>query len=459
MPPNRHGRRLLLTLGLLLLITVLVRSVSSPRQVRRLADGSTVTLERLTVNQPHQDYPGGWKEQFLAGLSPQLAKAVTGYQPDPLSVDPHVPVVWISWKGTPKMRSLWDFPYRWTVFDADGCETQVELSRQVCTANVAMQQQALGLRTYPRHGSPCGLRLYKTPANAAPRPVAEFPLPALGTPVPRNVLPPAPQTVARDGEVAYELRRFVSGCDQFSALSPPVFDDPTMRFTHVEIATTRKGRPTEEWMPVSFELRGDEGTVLDGGTSYGPKPRGNVTQLSHYQSLVEKERHWRVRVEVARTPRAHFAPEELVVLRKVRVPTRAERPSATAAEPVPVTGNVQGVSVACFGIRWSTLGPPYAEAVVELQGVQRSGLRATLVKATDDSGRDVLVPEGKSRIDELLQAYALMVGHEFPLLIRKPMKTVDLTFAVQRTRFVEFQATPTRPMGPAAQRAQTVTLR
>lgn len=468
MHPNRNGRRLLLTLGLLLLVTVLVLGASprrTPWQARRLPDGSTVTLEGFTFGQPHRFRTGGWKGQLFGSLLPKPAEAATGLHALALpEVDPQVPVAWLSWKAAPKWSFLRDATHHWAVFDADGCETQADgwvHSYQFLGGGADVQPLAVELRAYPRHGSPCGLRLYEDQVNAAARPVAEFPLPPFEAPVrfEQHVHLGLPQRQARSGDLAFELRRFVTGCDLFSALTPALFDDATRRSTYLELAATRQGRPTEEWMPVSFRLEGSAGNRFDAGAYANPRRRGNVTQLSLVQNLFAKEGDWRVRVEVARTPSAHFAPEELIVLRKVPVPTPAGKSRFSVEAEAPVGGTVNGIPLACRGLRWSSMGPPYAEAVVDLRMERLSGYRATLVKATDDSGRDVPLPEGESRINEFLQMSTPMVQFDLPLLIRKPMKTVDLTFAVQRTRFVEFQATPTRPKGAAPTKLQTVTLR
>jgi hypothetical protein len=437
----------------------------TPWQVRRLPDGSTVTLEGFTRGQPHRFRTGGWKGQFFGSLLPQQAEAATGLHTLTLPlVDPQVPVAWLSWRPASRASTASPASYHWTVFDADGCETQADgwvRSYVLLGSSIDLTPMSLELRAYPRHGSPCGLRLYEDQVNAAPRRVAEFRLPPFEAPVQfqQHVHIRMPQRVARNGDLAFELRRFVTGCDLFSALTPPAFDDPTRRSTYLEIAATRQGRPTEEWMPVSFRVEGSVGNRFDAGAYGNPKRQGNVTQLSLPQNLFAKEGPWWVSVEVARTPHAHFAPNELIVLRKVPVPTRAGKSQFITGEVAPVSGIVNGVPLACRGLRWSSLGPPYAEAVVDLRIDRLPGYRATLVKATDDSGRDVPLPEGESRINEFSQLSTPMVQFDLPLLIRKPMKTVDLTFAVQRTRSVTFQATPTQPAGPAPQGYQPVTER
>jgi hypothetical protein len=456
MPSNRWGRRLLLTGALLLLITLLALGAapaSVKRQARRLPDGTVVTLEAFTFHQPHRFSSGGRVGQLFAPYLSAGAQQAAGLYAESLpDIDPKTPVAWLSWKKSPGTNSL---GYQWMVFDEDGCETQLNGWPGLLGPDAGKRYFPLALHFYPRWGHTWGLRLYAEQVNAPAKPVAEFRLPPLGPE--RQPPQPAltPRRIAREGELEFELRRFVTGADLYTPSTPPLYGNPTRRTTHLEIAAKRNGQPTADWMPVSFRLSDDMGNALDAGAYANPKQKDNVTRLSFYQNLFREQRHCRLRVEVARTPGAHFRPEELLVIRNVPTPSRSAAPGSSLWFNAPKLLSANGSALACRGIAWSSMGPPYAELKLDLLGKPLAGTRITLLKAVDDAGRTVPLT-GAPSIHDFTALDQPLVRYELPLTIRKPMKAVDLTVAVQRTRFVEFQASPTRPTGPVPTSLQAV---
>jgi hypothetical protein len=341
------------------------------------------------------------------------------------------------------------------VYDEDGCETQLNGWPGFLDPDVEKRYFPLALHFYPRWGHAWGLRLYKEQVNAAAKRVAEFRLPPLGVERQSPQPAPTPRRTAREGELEFELRRFVTGAELYTPLTPPLYGNPTRRTTHLEIAAKRNGQPTADWMPVSFRLSDDMGNALDAGAYANPEQQGNVTRLSFNQNLFREQRSFRVRVELARTPSAQFRPEELLVLRNVPVPPRPNQADARPQVITPKPLIVDGLPLNLWGIRWSSLGPPYAEVKLDLKTKSLSGRRITLLKAVDDTGC-LLPQEDGTRAIDFSSLGTPLVRYELPLTIRKRMKTVDLTVAVQRTRFVEFQASPTRPTGPVPRTLQAV---
>lgn len=398
--------------------------------------------------------------QFFAPYLPQRTQPATGLRAHSLpEIGPQIPVVWLSWKKAPGSSTPFGPEYVWTVFDADGCETRVDDWYHWDNSAPKKVPLALALHAFPRWGRRWGLRLYKKePLNAPAKAVAEFPLPPIGQVEHPDRTVPIPRLTAREGELEFELLRFVTGADYTSPLTPPIDGDPTRHATYLKVAAKRNGRSTRDWMPVSFQLGDSTGNFLDAGASANPIRQGNVTQLFLWQNLFAESRSWRVRLEVARTPSAPFRPEELVVLRNVPTPSRSAPPYQSPWLNAPRSLTANGMSLECRGISWDSMGPPYAEVTLELQGQPLAGTRVTLLKAVDDSGRAVPL-EGESRINDFGSSGTPLVAYELPLAIRKPTKSVDLTLAVQRTRFVEFQASPTRPTGPMPRSPQAVTSR
>lgn len=451
-----------MTAVLLLLVTGISLGVSqsqAPRQSRTLPDGSVVTLEAVTFDQPHRfSNRGGVGQLFGPYLSPGAQQSTGLYVQSLPEIDPKTPVAWLSWKMPPGSTSTVDEMYQWMVFDEDGCETQLRDWPGFFGEYVEKRYFPLALHVYPRWGRPWGLRLYDEQVNAAAKSVAEFRMPQIGLEGPPKRLAAAPRLTAREGELEFELLRFATGADSYTPLTPPLHGNPTRCTTHLEIAAKRNGQPTTDWMPVSFRLSDDTGNALDAGEFANPVQTGSVTRLSLWQNLFAEQRSWRVRAEVARTRSAPFRPEEIAVLRNVPTPSRSDPPGVSRWFEAPRALTANGMSLVCRGIGWSSMGPPYAQVRLELKGKPLAGTRVTVLKAIDDSGR-ALNLDGEWRIIDFNRSGTPLVMYELPLTIRKPMKTVDLTVAVQRTKFIEFQASPTRPTGPVPTSLQAVTSR
>lgn len=448
-----------MTAVLLLLVTGISLGVSprrAPRQSRTLPDGSVVTLEALTFQQPHRFSNRGRVGQLFGPYLPPSAQQATGIFAESLPyIDPQVPVAWISWK---RPATPFGPIYDWMVYDADGCESQLggefNWGGGADTKNYSSQ----ALYAYPRWGRPWGLRLYELQFNAAAKRVADFPLPQIGQTGRSDEATPTPRLTARDGDLEFALRRFATGCSWESDTVPPKYGDPVERSTHLEIAATQSGRPTQDWMPVSFQLSDKNGNLLSAGAEVNPVQKGNVTQLRLRKNLFAEQRSWRVRVEVARSPSARFRPEEVVVIRNVPTPSRSDPSYQSPWLNAPRSLGANGMTLNCRGMRWGPLGPPYAEVTMELKGQPRAGTRITILKAVDASGRTVPLVSG-SEVDEFNWLEPPAVWHRLRLAIQRPTKTVDLTVAVQRTKFIEFQASPTRPTGPVPTSLQAVTSR
>jgi hypothetical protein len=110
-----------------------------------------------------------------------------------------------------------------------------------------------------------------------------------------------------------------------------------------------------------------------------------------------------------------------------------------------VGATVNGMRIEMTGIGWSSHGPPYAEISLSFPGANLRGWRVTPIRVIDDQGREA--PSGKfepTHLDVDLDK-PTMVFVKLPFEVHKPMKTVDVTIAVQKTRFVEFLASPTWP--------------
>ncbi len=137
-----------------------------------------------------------------------------------------------------------------------------------------------------------------------------------------------------------------------------------------------------------------------------------------YTELWPDERAWKL--EPAFVREHTFDPDELWTLRSVRVPGAGE---VTGAGP---TFSKDGGVLRFLGMSGTTVKVSMERKV--------PGLRVTLVRATDDQGRPV-----RRRV-------AFWEGNPYAATLEPPRgRSLDLTFAVYRTRKVEFLAAPVRP--------------
>ena len=136
---------------------------------------------------------------------------------------------------------------------------------------------------------------------------------------------------------------------------------------------------------------------------------------------------------------AHFDPADLWTARGVPVPKRGAiaRSAATAAR--------HGAAVQLLGIGspgHSIFGWIAYPGHVPMAYVQApsslAGFRVSLVRAIDDRGREAPPIRSGFWMNDKRTQYSL------PLHIPPGAKRVDLTFAVSRSRFVEFIVKPSR---------------
>ncbi|MGV3722922.1 MAG: hypothetical protein ACO1SX_18645 [Actinomycetota bacterium] len=423
------------------------RSGRAVEQRRSLNDGTTVTLLGVTAGRPHQITTGNPVAQIIAPLAPAALTRSTGFgrftRPD---VPPETPVAWIYTRAMAPLLPTQDFGglQLWTIGDEDGCETQL-IGPYTHESGGAWAVSSFELTTFPRHGKRIALRAYRW--SATPKPTVELWAP---NPASRSypVWDEAPTPVhAVDGDVRYTLRRFVSGADHVSSAVPPRFNNRRDASTHLEIEATRGGRPVLDWMPVSFELQDATGNLIGAGNYANPRREGNLTHLSFYQNLFKGERTWRIRAEVARTPSGEFSAAETYTFRDLAAPARST-PALERMQPKDQrVAIVNGMRVEMTGVRWSSHGPPYAEIGLGFPGAKPRGWRVTPIRVVDDQGREAPSGRYEPTLLDLSHDQLPTVLVELPFEIRKPMKTVDVTIAVQKTRYVEFMASPTRPVG------------
>jgi hypothetical protein len=325
------------------------------------------------------------------------------------------------------------FASRLVAFDEHGCEIEAggHIRRFAFGWPTGDLVEAWTLPVFPRRGKVVGLRASILDANEKWARAFELtvPNPASG---PHPVWQPRPLPLtAHAGDLAVTLTGLVGGVKPAEGGSWLTSD---RRLTRATFQVTQGGRPTAEWEPVAIQVSDATGNTWSDLGFPPPEPRG-TKQFFIEGAPWPDETAWKLRVEMARA--ASSAPEELWTFRDLLVPRpdRAARPNRTVTRHG-VTLQLQGI----FGPRLPLLVPLKrrynASALLHLSPAA-DDVRLRLVAATDDRGRAL----STSRIG--WRGEGGRHGCSFNLL--PGAKSLNLTFALQKSRFVEFLAKPSHP--------------
>jgi hypothetical protein len=282
---------------------------------------------------------------------------------------------------------------------------------------------------FPRRGDPLRLRVEYREIGSPWVTAASFTLrnPARG-PFPRWTATPLPATV-RQGDLAFTLTDLTTDLDA-SDLPKAVREGD---WTRAGFRATRGGKPAPEWQPVDVMLSDATGNAWMPPDRFLDR-RAAETRLLFGGRLCPAEPAWKLRVRFAR--RSGFAPEELWTVRYAPVVGYDETPRT------PIAAKRQGITLQLGPMvqyaTYDTPDPvsalPYRIGAEVVVSPVPADLRLTLLWATDEDGRQ-LIPRWQA--DD-------RGCYDFKLYGRAPVRSVNLTFAIQRCRTVEFVAAPAR---------------
>jgi hypothetical protein len=457
----RKTRRLLILLPIalfLLVIVVAVKTLGRSPALRewRLPDGSRVTVEGFTYGPEHRFLHGtGWQGLLLTFLP---AKSKRDFMRRYRCRDIHVPsrpggdslAVWTLLHQASR-TSGW--PLRITAVDEHGLASEAAGTTHAEYLNYPPTERFEGwqLASFPRRGKNLHLRVTAHPwQTRSDTSLGELvlPNPSLG-PHP-SWTPELFPIRCRSGDLECTLTGLTTGLtqrdvvtDAGSALTThygqPVARSRETAWTCATFRIRRNGRTQPEWQPI--DIRGADAT---GNTfanpSRAPTHAGDEARLYFASTLWPDEPAWKLKVTFART--TGFAPVELWTVRDIPVPE-------PGGEAYPVaTAQRKGVTVSLGRISgpWPLMRPSTPDwlrfrAVVEVNlSPKAEDLHVTFVRATDEQGREL-----SPRLNDEYRG-----RYSFGLHGPSPAKKLNLTFAIHRSRSVEFLAKaslspPTRP--------------
>jgi hypothetical protein len=415
--------------------------------IGRLPDGTELRLEAVTVGPRHCLIRGRYWQRLLAPLLPPSLRGQSGatvctYR----GGRPGAVVFWTTWDRSSPATD-WD---RAVAFNEGGEETEAT-ARAFYESVPPRGEKVRGwvVPAFPRRGGKLGLRIY---AHHQRDPVAEFvvPNPAPG-PYPVWTASPLPAT-ASDGPLAFALTELQCG-DQAPRRLPPSYHE--RGWTHAAFRVSENGHPTDRWEPVRVCIMDATGNSLAPQfpwAEFRSRQHGE-THLRFLGNLPRGEATWKLRAEFV--PIRGFAPGELWTVRGVTIP-RGHRDGQA------------GSTARWYGrplhLRVRAMARPWRQGSIDVDTRMEplvEGLRVAMVRATDDRGRSCL-PSGREWIDFLpspdeaprptLAIDGPFGSYFYPqywafgsydeLRPAADAKRVDLTYAVVRSRFVQFTVKP-----------------
>jgi len=430
------------------LVWVVVARGAAPQSVR-LADGTVFTLEAVTYAKEHQRYlvpiwTRLWYQFARRVLRKSTPKVSMGY-----STTNETLGVWIRERLPPGQTArpgVRESPGRSWLAD-EGGKKRVLASHQISSSRPPSNNELLHLAVFhviPRRektflfGDDLSDRdkIYLDGGFYSDRIEFRIANPALRS-YPVWPAEPLPAT-RRDGDFIVTLTRLearmVKYVPQFESRHFPSEACAELNFLAPAPALGA-------WWPVSVTLCDATGNMCESRIYSLTGSNNKWTTLFEY-NLWPEESAWRMRVEFSR--RDGYAPEDLWTINSVPVPLPQTLPSGSPLPPQTVHAetNLHGCRVRLRPLRWRSAGRgvPAAPAsqpesfysfAVEMTPAP-VGIRCDFVGMTDDQGRPFRLT---------------FPGHfaglaEFEVQGPTNATSVNITLAVQKSRFVEFLVRP-----------------
>jgi hypothetical protein len=269
---------------------------------------------------------------------------------------------------------------------------------------------------------------------------------------------PLPNTQA-DGDFAVTLTNLVAGAPLPRRRGSDVLqNDPLNECVRLGFGFKQNGHPATNWIPRLVETSDATGNRVRTVISEYPQDgiydnlrNGKPDGYFYRPSLWPSEPAWKIRLEFTRT--SGFNDAEILTLTNipVRLGTEEEWEAQWSWEPPEVEPGetnsfvpdytVNGIELKFFPplLRSSKSQPDKTFLTIVMRpnpNPELAGMRMTLIQATDDQGRELSTP------------FTPHAGYncsiEFPDP-KRDIKTMNLKFALHKSRYVEFTVKPTKP--------------
>ncbi len=252
-----------------------------------------------------------------------------------------------------------------------------------------------------------------------------------------------------DGDLNATLTKLVAGAQSpYNRGNGVPRNDPMNKCVQIALDVQQKGQSVTNWRPIRVVTSDATGNSIQGWIN-DFRQNGQESGYFYQEGLWPDEPAWKMRVEFSRT--SGFSDDEVWAVTNVPVGPGTQQDvwnnfgnsdrKAAFAE-----ATVNGIHVKLFpAIQYQDQGQGGQSVSFSLKAdpdPEATGLRLTVLKADDDQGHD-LQNRGSSWGGG---------NYQYQYSGVRNLKTLNLTFALHKSRFVEFTAKPEKVAAvPAAQ--------
>lgn len=267
--------------------------------------------------------------------------------------------------------------------------------------------------------------------------------PARKTAIAKWTAEPVPDTQS-DDDLDVTLTKINYGVS-FNGGRGMAANDPASQAVFVSFHAEQKGVTATNWQPIRIETTDAYGNdVFNNSWSNSRDQNGDATMTYQY-GLWPKQTPWKLHVEFSRN--SGFHDDELWTVTNVTVKPGTWQDMwggnygpRTRTNSAVATGTVNGFQLQLFPVFQFTdqnYGNGQKPGGFRIQSDRSTdGMQMTLVKATDENGRDIPFWGGNSWGNDN--------SHQFQLQNLRNAKSLNLTIALHKSRFVDFTVTPTK---------------
>ena len=258
---------------------------------------------------------------------------------------------------------------------------------------------------------------------------------------------PIPDTQS-DGDLSVTLTKLVAGAQSpYNRGSGVAQNDPLNKCVQFDFDFQQKGQSVTNWRPVRVVTSDAAGNSIQGWVN-DFRQNGQTSGYQYQQGLWPDEPAWKLRVEFSRI--SGFSDDEVWAVTNVPVQPGTQQDvqdawnsnwnSSGRTNPAFAETTVNGIHVKLFpAIQYQDQnnggGQSVSFSLKADPDPESSGLRLTVLKITDDQGRE-LQNRGSSWGSG---------NYQYQYSNARNVKTLNVTLVLHKSRFVEFTVKPTKP--------------
>jgi len=397
-------------------------------QVIILKDGTKMTLVGVSYGKHHAE--------------PKIKGATVGTRINGGSIDTtnDTLVVWVLGK-----HKLFQGPSdQLMIYDPGNTACVSSWARDTIQKKNGLALEGFLVDVYPRHDRKIVLRLapWNNTSGGMEPAKGQFVIsnPSRG-PFPKWTLEPMPDTQS-DGDLNVTLTRLIYGVEGFNRGTSVSKNDPMNKAVLAAFRTEQKGMVMTNWQPYHIEMSDATGNQI-GNNSWSNTRENDEAVMTYQWGLWPDEPAWKLSVEMTRT--SGFKDDEEWTVQNLPMHPGATRDLNNYGRNNRTNGafaetTLNGIHLRIFpAIQFTNqnngngqkTGGFRIQVDPDLQTMQ---MHMSLARATDEQGHEL---QGRGFVGDRVN-YSFRVGN------LRNAKTLNVTIAVHKSRFVEFTVKPTK---------------